>query len=108
MPISGPPPLTVVATLVNGSATAVFPSRPYPRVVITVDMVNSVVGGATIYRGNPSGAFTRIAGSPQGSNQQYTQPFKLPSGQQLFVVWASTPANLSGTRASITWLEVGK
>lgn len=106
MPIRQAPPYTSLATLINGAATAVFASRPYPRTVVTVDMQNTAVGGVTIYRGSPSGAFTRIAGSPQGSNQQYTQPFKVPAGQGLFVVWASTPASLSGVRATITWLEV--
>jgi hypothetical protein len=99
--------MTITGRLVNGACTAVFPPRPYPRVVITVDMVNSVTGPVTGFKGTPNGAFSRVFGNAQGSNQQYTQPFRLPAGQQFFVVWTSAPAVLSDARATITWMEEG-
>lgn len=104
MGIKGEAPQTAIATLINGKATAVFNSRPYTRMVVTVDMQNTVAGPVTLYRGSLSGAFSRIAGSPQGSNQQYTQPFRLPAGQGMFVVWDSLPTPVSGASAKITWM----
>lgn len=99
------PAVSVSAVLFNGLATAIFPSKPYTRVVILVDMQNSVRGSVTIYRGTPSGAFTRITSNPQGSNQQWTNPFKLAASQSLFVQWANAPTPITDARATITWME---
>jgi hypothetical protein len=99
------PSISVAAVLLNGLATAVFPSRPYPRVVVLVDMQNPVAAGATIYRGTVNGAFTRITSNPQGSNQQWTNPFKLPAGQGVFVQWTASPPTVGDARATITWME---
>ncbi len=99
------PPVSVSAVLLNGLATAVFPSKPYQRVVILVDMQNTVTGTSTIYTGTTSGAFKRVASNPQGSNQQWTNPFLVPAGQGVFVQWNSAPSPVSNARATITWKE---
>jgi hypothetical protein len=98
------PPLSLGAVLLNGLPTVIFPTKPYRRVVRTVDMVNTVGSGVTIYRGTV-GAFTRVSSHPQGSQQTYTVPFTLPSGQGLFVQW--TAGTAASARATITWMEEG-
>ena len=97
-------PLNQSAVLLNGLATAVFNGRPYPRVVRTIAMVNPVRGRVAIYRGTVN-AFTFIAANPAGSDQTYTSPFKLPSGQGLFIVWDNAPTPVSSARATLTWME---
>jgi hypothetical protein len=99
------PPVSVSAVLLGGLATAVFPSKPYRRVVILVDMQNTVTGKSTIYTGSISGAFKRVASNPQGSNQQWTTPFNVPAGQGVFIQWTSAPSPVSDARATITWKE---
>lgn len=100
------PPVSVGAILLDGKPTAVFPSRPYTRVIILVDMQNGTRGPATAYRGIPGGAFTRIFSASIGANQQWTTPFKLPGGQNFYVQWDNTPTDLTSARATITWKEI--
>lgn len=105
MVIKDSPQVAATAVIYNGAATAIFSSKPYSRVVKTVDVSSSVAGGVTCYKGTPGGAFTRVWGSSNGASQQYTQPFKLPSGQGLFVVWDVAPSSVSDASARITWIE---
>lgn len=97
-------PLNISAVLLNGKATAIFASRPYQRVVRNVSMNSPVSSRVTIYRGTV-GAFTFVTSHPQGSDQQYTNPFKLPAGQSLFVQWDTAPVPVESARAVITWME---
>jgi hypothetical protein len=105
MALKSPQPVSVGAVLVNGFATAILPQRPYKRVIISVDMVNSVVGGAVIYRGFPGAASNRVTGISLANSNTYNQRWQLPGGQNAFVVWAVNPANISDARASFAWLE---
>jgi hypothetical protein len=75
--------------------------------IVTVDVTNSVVGPVACYKGSPGGAFSRVWGSSNGANQQYTQPFRLPAGQGLFVVWDFAPTTLSDASARITYVWNG-
>lgn len=99
------PPMSAQAVLVNGKATAIFPSRPFRRVVILVDMQNPTSGPVAIYRGTVSGAFTRVTGNSSGSDTQWTNPFNLPAGQSLFVQWDNAPTPVSNALATITWMQ---
>lgn len=105
MALQQAPPVAGQAILVSGLATVVFPSRPYPRVIILVDIRSSVASSVTIFRGTVSGAFTRITSNGAGANTQWTNAFKLPAGQNLFVQWATAPPVLSDAKATITWME---
>ncbi len=105
MPIVTANPLSIGAILLDGKPTVIFPSRPYPRVIILVDMENGTRGPVTTYRGTPGGAFTRVFSASIGQNQQWTTPFRLPKGQGLYVQWDNTPTDLATTRATITWKE---
>jgi hypothetical protein len=105
MVVRASPTVSATAQLINGAATCVFGSKPYQRVIKTVDVSSSVATGVTCYKGSPTGAFSRVWGSSNGANQQYTQPFILPAGQGLFVVWDAAPATLSDASARINWVE---
>lgn len=105
MALQQAPPVAGQAILVSGLATVVFPSRPYRRVVILVDIRSSVTSRVTIFRGTVSGAFTRITSNGAGANTQWTNPFNLPGGHNLFVQWDTPPAVLSDAKATITWME---
>lgn len=100
------PPTRVTAQLLDGLATAILLSKPYPRVIRSIAMVNSVEGGVTIYRGLPT-AFAFVATSEVGNSQVYSVPFKLPSGQNCFVQWAVAPPSLADAQAVFTWMEEG-
>jgi hypothetical protein len=104
MPVEAPA-VTQLAVLLNGFATCIFLAKPYKRLIVLVDMKNTVPGAVTIYRGTPSGAFSRVISNPQGSNQQWTKAFSVAGGQGLFVQWASAPSPVSNAVATITWLE---
>lgn len=99
------PSVSGLAVLFNGLATVTFQSKPYSRVVILLDFQNPTSGAVAFYRGGVSGAFTRIAGNSSGSNTQWTSPFKLPAGQNLFVQWTNAPSPVNLAMATMTWME---
>lgn len=100
-------PINLSAVTLNGKATVAFPSRPYTRAVRTVAMISPVQGRVTIYKGT-IGAFTFVAANLAGADQTYNVPFKLPSGQGVFVVWDVAPSPVSAARAVLTWMEEKK
>jgi hypothetical protein len=98
-------PLNLSAVTLNGKATVLFPGRSYTRVVRTIAMFNTQPGRVTIYRGT-IGAFTFVAFNATGVDQTYNIPFKLPSGQGVFIVWdGALPVPVSSARAVLTWME---
>lgn len=105
MALISPPPLSLNAVLLNGMPTVVFPSKPWTRILVLVDMQNPVTASVTAYIGIPGAAQSRRFSNLQGSNQQWTKPIKVPAGQNFFVQWNTGPSNVTLVRATITWME---
>lgn len=97
--------MSQVAILFNGLATCIFGPKNFKRLITLVDMQNPSGGTVTIYKGLPSGAFTRVTSNVQGANQQWTKAFSVPKDQGLFVQWTKAPSPVSLANARISWLQ---
>jgi hypothetical protein len=95
------PPLTQVATLLNGLATVTFPSKPYRRVATHINLTNPVGGNVTVYVGGLV-ANTQVTSTANGNQNDYTVPFNVPAGQSVFVQWATAPTPVSSAFATLT------
>lgn len=92
-------PLYLTATIVNGVATVVFASRPYSRLITSV-WVNSVVASSvTLTRGGTTGT---IDSSTFANPNTFSNPFILPAGQSLFVVFGTAANPVSAAAAKIS------
>jgi len=106
MALNAPTPLRYVGVLQLGMPTVILPSRPYKRVVTSVDIANSVQCGAIIYRGSPNGAFVRITGISIGQSNTYNAPWQLPSNQNAFVVFDTIgTGGATDASAAFSWVE---
>jgi hypothetical protein len=101
--VRGLPDVTQFAVLLNGLPTVTFPSFYKPR-LITKLFVNSVVNaGVTVYRGAPANAAT-ITSLRLANPATYTSAFKLPGGQNLFVVFTAVASPVNSAFATISAL----
>jgi hypothetical protein len=99
MPVKVEPPLYLTAALVNGVATVVFPSKPYARLIRSIWCDSIVPAGVTFSRGG-SASVAVINSNKVANPQTYNDPFILPAGQSIFVVFtaAATPVNAAAAK----------
>jgi hypothetical protein len=99
MPVKVEPPLYLTAALVNGVATVVFPSKPYPRLIRSIWFNSVVPASVTLSRGG-SASVAVITSNAVANPNTYNDPFILPGGQSIFVVFsaAASPVNAAAAK----------
>jgi hypothetical protein len=100
------PPIFQSASLINGLPTVTFQPRPYPRVVTSIFVQSIVPATATFYRNLITPAAV-IDSNTVANPNTYTVPFRLPTGQILYVVFSSATSPVSNAYAKLTAAREG-